>query len=334
MNILYSIIIVNYKTPQLLLQCLRSVYSATTANTEIIVVDNNSKDNSEDIVRQNFPATKWLQMGYNSGFARANNAGIRIAKGKIILLLNSDTLNLNDAIHKCFYRLLNDQYIACGVQLLNDDRSPQISGNYFIKGGLNYLMNLPLIGKIIRDTGLLLGIKKTNLPQASNTVEVDWINGAFLMVKKSAIEKAGLMDEDFFLYSEETEWCSRLGRYGRMCIYGDLNVVHLEGKTSADTFSSVTKGYQCLSDKKGLQIMLSNFVRFRKQYGIFWYLFHLFANLFAIIISFIILLIKTILFIAAKEDWRMWYGYSGNVIKTIKYFFKILFNKNFFYKVL
>lgn len=139
-----------------------------------------------------------------------------------------------------------------------------------------------------------IGRKKTNIAEATSTIEVDWINGAFLMVKKSAIEKAGLMDEDFFLYSEESEWCSRLKKLGALCIYGDLNIYHLEGGSSKDVFNSKRKGYRDYSDKKGLQIMVSNFLGFRKQYGIGWYVFHQAIHLFNIPVYFFIVVLKSL----------------------------------------
>ncbi|MGD5408145.1 hypothetical protein QUS89_22905, partial [Xanthomonas citri pv. citri] len=97
--------------------------------------------------------------------------------------------------------------------------------------------------------------------------EVDWISGAFLMVKKEGVEKAGLLDEDFFLYAEEVEWCSRLKKYGPLVIFGDLKLIHLEGATINKSQNIEEKGYYNLYDKKGLQLMVSNHVRVRKQYG-------------------------------------------------------------------
>lgn len=332
----YSIIIVNYKTPQLVIDCVRSIYEDLSADKiEIIVVDNDSKDKSKEIILSAHPNIKWIEMNYNSGFARANNAGIKAAQGNIVLLLNSDTLNENSAIGKCFTRFENDDCIAVGVQLLNTDRTPQISGNYVLTGGLNYLMALPYIGRLIRKLGLHFNIKKTNIANTTTTADVDWINGAFLMVKKSAIEIAGYLDEDFFLYSEEAEWCSRLRKVGKLRIYGNLHLIHFEGGSSSDAYNSKTKGYQNLSDKKGYQIMLSNFVRFRKEFGIFWYLFHLAAHLFTIPIYFSIVLIKS-LFFSKKihAEWKSWKGYSLNVLQTTKFFRPIFFNKGCFYKVI
>src|SRR5436190_15940891 len=101
----YSIIIVNYNTPALVIDCLETIFASSRLETfEVIVVDNFSRDSSEHLITTRFPQVKWIQMNYNSGFARANNAGILTAGGEIILLLNSDTLNEGDAIIECFDR--------------------------------------------------------------------------------------------------------------------------------------------------------------------------------------------------------------------------------------
>jgi GT2 family glycosyltransferase len=226
-----SIIIVNYKTPDLLLDCIRSVERSGVDDAEIIVVDNDSEDDTEILLKQHFPEVRFHQMGYNAGFARANNAGIRMANGMICLLLNSDTIVKGNAINNSFRKLdTAPDHVACGVQLLNADGSPQISGNYNMRGGVNILLPLPYIGKMLKSVASMFRVRKPHVPNATGMVDVDWINGAYLMVKRSAIENAGLLDEDFFLYAEEAEWCGRLARYGKLCVYGDEHVIHLQGQ--------------------------------------------------------------------------------------------------------
>ncbi len=257
--ILISIKIVNYKSAQLVCDCLRSIYAQRSSiDFEVIVVDNDSKDDSKKKITTLFPQVIWVQMNYNSGFARGNNEGIRKSSGNVVLLLNPDTIIENNAIERCYNNFYSSQYVACGVQLLNPDNSPQISGNYAMMGGLNYLLPLPFLGGLLKSFANIFGVKKPNVPEAKGVVEVDWINGAFLMVKKNAIQKAGLLNEDFFLYAEEAEWCSRLRKIGRLCIYGDISVLHLQGETSNETFNSAGKGYMNLFDRKGKQIMLAN----------------------------------------------------------------------------
>jgi len=332
--ILYSIIIVNYKTPALLLDCLQTIYAADADGCEVIVVDNDSQDNSREMVTEKFPMVNWIQMSYNSGFARANNAGIRQAKAEVVLLLNSDTLNEDNAIAKCYGRLISSSYPAVGVQLLNIDRSPQISGNFFMKGGLNHLMALPYLGRFMRWVGLQMKVKKTNVAEAADLVEVDWINGAFIMVKKSAIDAAGLLDEDFFLYSEEIEWCSRLRKQGPLCVYGDLHVVHLEGASANTAFASKAKGYANLSDRKGFQIMISGLLRIRKQFGVIWWLMHISTYFAAIPVAFVGAIAKTLMFSGVSEEWKNWWGFVKNTFKLIPFIPRMAGNRPYFYKVL
>jgi hypothetical protein len=331
-----SIIIVNYKTPALTVDCLRTVFTGQqTVATEVIVVDNASGDNSREIITGAFPQVKWIQLSYNAGFARGNNEGIRQSTGDVVLLLNSDTLNVDNAIEKCYLQFITDDYVACGVQLLWGDGSPQISGNYFMKGGLNYLLPLPYLGKFIKWLGNLAKVEKPSIEDSKHLVEVDWVNGAFLMVKKTAIEKAGLLDEDFFLYSEEAEWCSRLRKTGKLCIYGQYNVIHLLGESANEAFGSNNKGYANLFDRKGLQIMLSNFVRIRKQFGVGWFLVQLAFYTFNIPLFFIAGFIENIVrlrnpFAHCKPAGR----FAANVARVWSFVPVILLNKPYFYKVL
>ena len=331
-----SIIIVNYKSPQLTIDCLRTVYEQSTdVEFEVIVIDNDSQDESREKICSAYPQIRWLQMNYNSGFARANNVAIRQSRGEVVLLLNSDTLNIDNAIGNCIKRFKPSAYVACGVQLLNSDGSPQISGNYVIMGGLNHLLPLPYVGKFIKWLGNILFVNKPHVPDASDEVEVDWINGAFLMVKKHAIDKAGLLDEDFFLYAEEAEWCARLKKVGKLCIYGQFKVIHLQGTTSNTAFQSSDKGYYNLYNKKGRQIMLSNLVRVRKQFGVFWFLFQLVIFTITIPIFFVFSFFENLVKLRNPfREFPLVGGFTGNVMKIWGYTPMIISNKPHFYKVL
>jgi len=331
-----SIIIVNYKSPDLVLDCLRTVYKETSnISFEIIVVDNASEDNSRGRIMDAYPSVRWIQMPYNAGFARANNEGIRQSLGGVVLLLNSDTLIEDRAIQDCYELFTASDYVACGVQLLNIDRTPQISGNYFMKGGLNYLLPLPYLGEMVKKAGQLFNVDKPNVPDASSLVEVDWINGAFLMVKKQVAEVAGLLDEDFFLYAEEAEWCSRLRRHGKIAVYGQFHVVHLQGASANETFGSEGQGYYNLYDRKGLQIMLSNLVRIRKQFGAGWFLLVLGFYILEIPVFLLGILVEH-LFRGRRSRWSFFqFGKYCKNIKTVTgKTFIILRNKPYFYKVL
>lgn len=330
-----TVIIVNYKTPALVLDCLESVYAQTRLpGMEILVVDNASGDDSRRMITGRFPQVGWIDMGYNAGFARANNEAIRHSTGDAVLLLNSDTLVEGGAIDGCWRGLMGSAFVAAGVQLLNPDRTPQISGNFFMRGGLNYLLPLPFLGGWIRSAGGFFKVATPNVPDADRTVEVDWINGAFLMVKRSAVELAGLMDEDFFLFAEEAEWCSRLRKIGKLCIYGQYHVVHLQGASANETFGSESKGYYNLYDRKGLQIMLSNFVRIRKQFGVSWFLIQLGVYLLEVPIFAVGILVSGLIGRSGRYSWTMFRRYCANIGMVTRKSRTIIRNKPYFYKVL
>ncbi|MDB5248515.1 MAG: glycosyl transferase family 2 [Segetibacter sp.] len=332
---LLSVIIVNYRSADFILECIRSVTTFTTGlHYEIIVVDNGSNDKSEAIITSNFPGVIWINMNYNSGFARANNAGIRIAKGDTILLLNPDTLAIDNSIAACYNRLQLSGYIAVGVQLLDVNKEPQISGNYFVKGGLNHLLPIPYWGDFIRWIGYATKSKVPNVREAKEVTEVDWISGAFLMVKKQAVEEAGLLDEDFFLYAEEVEWCSRLKKAGKLAIFGDLHIVHLEGATINKSQNLDEKGYYNLYDKKGLQLMVSNHLRVRKQYGVAWFLILLLNYTWGLLVYFVCSFFYGLLIL--KNPFREWgkaLAFGKNVFKLWALSPLIIQNKPHFYKM-
>lgn len=328
-----SIVIVNYHSAKLIIEALDSFWQESRIGAEVIVVDNDSGRAELSLIQSRYPSAKILQMGYNAGFARANNAGIKAAKGDTVLLLNPDTLAPGQSIDLCYKEFIASPYIACGAQLLNTDGSPQISGNYFMTGGLNHLLPLPVIGEILKRIGELSGVKKTNLPDSNSLKEVDWVNGAFLMVKRSAIEKAGLLDEDFFLYAEEIEWCARLGKIGKICVFGQYKVTHLQGETANQKFGSSGKGYYNLYDKKGLQILVSNFLRIRKQFGLFWFVFHLLVYLFEIPVLAFLSLISS-LSRSGKFPWSLFAGYVKNMGALLKLAPRMVVNRPYFYKMI
>jgi hypothetical protein len=331
-----SIIIVNYRSGSFILDCLKSAFQFPSAHSfEWIVVDNDSNDNMEGAIRAEYPMLRWVNMGYNAGFARANNEGIRISSAPVVLLLNPDTIIIGDGINLCLGRMTQNQpCIAAATQLINPDGSSQITGNFFMKGGLNHLLPLPYLGKILRTLALTGGAKKTNVPQAAQEEPVDWINGAFLMVKKTAIAKVGMLDEDFFLYAEEIEWCSRLGKAGKLVVYGDISTIHLQGESINEATGSPDKGYFNLYDNKGLQLMVSNHLRIRKQFGAGWFLFHLCVFTAEISFFFVCSFFHHALTLQSPfSDWAKIKGYSKNVMTLIKLSPTILRNRAHFYKM-
>ena len=329
-----SIIIVNFNSADLILQSLSSFLNVIKISTEIIVVDNCDSELDKDKILIRYPLVKWIKMGYNAGFARANNAGMKMACGNTFLLLNPDTIILGNAIEDCYQLLNKSNYVAAGVQLLDEEKQPQISGSHFVKGGLNHLLPIPYWGDFIRWVGYRTKSKVPGVQQAKSVEEVDWISGAFLMVKREAVDKAGLMDEDFFLYGEEVEWCSRLKKYGPLCIFGELSIIHLEGATINKSQQVQEKGYYNLYDKKGLQLMVSNHLRVRKQYGVGWFLFLLLNYTWGVLVFAVASFFHRL--VTFKNPFAFWARvgqFAGNVIKLWALAPAIIRNKPHFYKM-
>lgn len=332
-----SVIIVNYNSKKLLDDCLSSFFlHSPTSLFEIIIVDNNSNDDSKNYILTKYPSIKWIEMGYNAGFSRANNSGIKSAKGEFVLLLNADTIFifniLDDLISK--FRHLKD-YNALGVQLLNPDLSYQNSGAKFVKGGLNNVLQLPYLGDLARIMAFGIGMKNPNVVESSNFENVDWISGAFLCVRTKSLEQSGLLDEDFFLYSEEIEWCSRIGKFGKLGIAGDLKIIHIGSGSTAALTNDIKHNYQNLTDKKGKQLLVSNFLRMKKQFGIFWTLLLLFFYFVELLILPIGLLLQNIFNLKNPfRNFEMVVGFYKNMASLLINLPSILVGKRKLYKVI
>jgi GT2 family glycosyltransferase len=260
-----SIIIVNYKTPQLILDCLASVHRHTSGIAfEVLIVDNQSEDNSRALIQAVYPDICWFDMGYNAGFARANNHGIRQARSRNILLLNSDTLLLDNLLARCV-RLLDEQPDVAAVGAMQLSRNHELRPNlYTTFGQMRRAFYILPAGNAVQDK-----LKKL-IPdtQYDDPNQVDWLSGAFLMTRVSTIAKAGALDESFFMYGEDVEWGYRLGKQGRMILLRDARFVHLEYGSSTDNQEHVVTHINRFKP----QIQVSQLLWVRKQYGVGAYL--------------------------------------------------------------
>lgn len=259
-----SIIVIHYKTLQLTTDCIRSIYAHTKGvRFEVIVVDNDSQDGADAIITQAFTEVQWLNMGYNAGFARANNKGIRAAQGRYYLLLNSDAELIDDIITRCVNRLdaMPDTAACGGIQLFSDKTPRPFFRSLAIFKRSLYVMPPgrffeKLLEKLIPET------------HYADPDQVDWIPAAFLLAKREVVDKAGLLDEDFFLYGEDVEWNCRLGRVGKLKVFEDCSYVHHEWGSNPkrkDVLITIINRFYP-------QIQLSNLVWVRKEYGIGRYL--------------------------------------------------------------
>lgn len=217
-----SICIVNWNTRALLLQTLRSVYAtAGDVSLEIIVVDNGSSDGSLDAIRAEFPSVQMIANSTNAGFARANNQAIAAAHGDWCLLLNSDTIIKEGALQAMLaFAMSRSDCGVVGCKLLNEDGSLQESWAAFPS------LTSELLGRNIRTRRLL---------QVSPLAyDVDWVGGACMLVRSDAIRQVGDLDEGYFMYSEETDWCYRIRQAGwRVYYLADAEIVHLGGGSAS-----------------------------------------------------------------------------------------------------
>lgn len=215
-----SIVIPSYNTNVLLEECLRSIYTTCDGKAfsfEIIVVDNNSRDGSTQMVKKKYRRVVLLANNKNLGYGKANNQGIQTAKGKYILLLNSDTVVQKDAIHSLleFTKTQKDAFV--GAKLYNADGSVQTScGSFFTP----WVVFAALFLK-----GDVIGLTRWS---PTRTRTVDWVSGACIMAKKELFLNDLLFDEGIFMYMEEIDLLFRAKEKGYKTIfYPDSHVTHL-----------------------------------------------------------------------------------------------------------
>lgn len=225
-----SIIIVNWNTRDLLAGCLDSIERTTDGlDLEIIVVDNASTDGSRAMVRQQFPHVHLIANQENVGFAKANNQAMGASKGRYALLFNSDALATPGSI-QALVRLADAKPQAgiVGAQLLNPDGSFQASHTPFPTLWQEFLI-LTGLGRLLRGRWYpSRGPEEDKGPQV-----VDYVGGACLLVRRQAVEEVGGLDEGYFMYAEEVDWCYRMKQAGWQVWYQPAaKVIHLGGGSS------------------------------------------------------------------------------------------------------
>lgn len=240
-----SIIIVSYNTKDLLLKCLKSIYKFTNGvSYEVIVVDNNSEDGTVELIKKS--KFKIIQNDSNRGFGAANNQGIKIAKGKYVLLLNPDTELREDSISKMINWMdANPEVGISSCKLINMDGSIQPTGGFFPNIGRvfmwsTFLDDLPIVGGIFGSYHPKSGFYKTER-------SLDWVTGAFFLMRRELISDIRGFDEDYFLYVEEVDFCFRAkkslpaGRQAWGISYVPITSVKHEKGASGTTEGMVTR---------------------------------------------------------------------------------------------
>lgn len=191
-----SVVIVSFNTSQLLCKCVESVYQSNLKNLqiEVIVVDNNSTDDSELQIKSQFPQVKWLQQSYNSGFSRANNLGVETSKGKYLLFLNSDIILKPNTIAECYAHMQENPNLGVlSCKLLNNDGSIQ-----------KYESTIASYRKVL-DNNLII-----NYFFPVKEYKQEAVMGSYMLIPKEVLNICGSFDPDFFFFSEEIELCNRI----------------------------------------------------------------------------------------------------------------------------
>jgi len=249
-----SIIIVNWNTRDLLCQCLDSLTQKVEGiEMEILVVDNGSTDGSVAAVRDKFPGVRLIENPVNMGFAKANNQAISLSSGEYLLLLNPDTQVKDETVVKMLsFMDAHAEAGLVGAQLLNADGSKQ-----------NSIANFPSLATELLNKSLLRRLFPEKFPGKGRDypgpVEVDSVIGACMMVRRKAVEQMGLLDEKFFLFLEETDWCYRIKKAGwKVYHIPQAEIFHFQGKSA-----EAEKG------KARIEYYRSRYHYFRKNRGSF-----------------------------------------------------------------
>jgi GT2 family glycosyltransferase len=231
-----TIIIVNHNTRIDLDRCLRSLSDRPPrVSHEIVVVDNGSTDQSVELVRQSWPSVRLIEAGSNQGFARANNLAIRATRGELLLLLNSDTVVPAGALDRLVEDLRADPAIAAiGPRIVDGQARAELSFGYST-GPWGDLQQ-----KFARRLALNWIERQTR--QAK---DVAWVTGACLLVRRADAEAVGLLDERYFMYCEDMDFCTALRARGRRVRFSPAaEIVHFRGRSAATSPATAAAAYR------------------------------------------------------------------------------------------
>lgn len=244
-----SIVIVNFNVKAFLQQALESIYKAIDGiETEIIVVDNHSVDGSVEMLFRQFPKVKLIANAENVGFAKANNQALQIATGDYVWLLNPDTLVQEDTASRLIAKMEADPKIGLlGCKILNDDGSLQLACRRSFPTpwvAFTKLTGLANLFPRVKWFGLY---NLTHL-DPDEGYEVEAISGSCMFARREALDEVGFLDESYFMYGEDLDWCYRFGEAGWKVSYTpDTSIIHYKGESSkVVAWDSMTHFYRAM----------------------------------------------------------------------------------------
>lgn len=229
-SLILSIIIVNYNGKRFLKECLNSIEENILFSHEVIIVDNASSDGSVEFLKSAYPQVILIQSDSNLGFTGGNNLGASYATGKYLLLLNNDTVIMSSLVPLITIMDADDQIGILGCRLIYGDGRQQESVGY-TPSLLNLILSWTPFSRIFQNMSIFRRTvwNGSKLYRKSN-VEVEWVSGAFLITRFDLWKTLNGLDEKYFMYMEDTDYCRRAHEYNYKIIYSaDCNVVHYEG---------------------------------------------------------------------------------------------------------
>jgi len=230
-----SIVILNYKSKNMVKECLRGIKSVgVDLKYEIIVVDNGSGDGVGKMLQENFPEVKFIASPKNIGFAAGNNLGIRTARGRYVMIMNPDIAVFQGSVETLVKYMDEHQNVGiAGPKLLNPDRTVQHSV-YSFPRKMTPVYRRTSLGNI-RAGKAEIGRYLMSDWDHADARDVDWLLGACLIVRRETLRVVGLFDERYFLYFEDTDWCRRFWEKGWKVSYvPDSIMVHFHRRESAE----------------------------------------------------------------------------------------------------
>lgn len=238
-----SIIVVNYNVKEFLHNLLVSVEKASAEiKTEIIVVDNASEDGSAEFIKEKFPSVTLIENKSNLGFSKANNLGLKIASGKYLLLLNPDTLVQENTFTEMikFFDSHPEAGLA-GCKILNPDGTLQLACRRSFPGPWTSFCKVTGLSSLFPNSKLFARYNLTYLDE-NEINEVDAISGSFMMLRREVYEKIGGLDEIFFMYGEDLDWCYRVQKAGYKVYYvPSTQILHYKGESTKRSSLDETK---------------------------------------------------------------------------------------------
>jgi GT2 family glycosyltransferase len=237
-----SIVIVSYNARDDLARCLASLHEGPPSTPhEIVVVDNGSTDGSVETARR-WPDVRVIEAGGNLGFSKANNLGIRATTGEAVLLLNSDTIVPPGALDRLLAELERDPRVSIvGPRLVDGDGRAELSLGRMI-GPFNELRQKILVRGASRGIGPM---RRTVDRMTRRRQYPDWVSGACLLVRRADAEAVGLLDERYFMYTEDVDFCAAVrARGGRVLFAPEVEIRHLRGRSARSAPAATNAAYQ------------------------------------------------------------------------------------------